>query len=63
MKTVFYERHFQLFLQFVYKENNLQVYNRNISKFGNKSLRILWTYIWNSPPENITPSTSIYKFK
>ena len=63
MKTGFYERHFQLFLQFIYEGNNLQVDNRNISKFGNKSLRILWTHIWNSRPENIKSTASIYKFK
>ena len=45
------------------KNHNLQVHNRNTSRYGSKSLRILGTHTWDSFPEDIKSTTSIYKLK
>ena len=46
-----------------HKKYNLQVHKHNTSSYGNKNLHILGTYMWNSFPEDIKSTTSIYKFK
>ena len=46
-----------------HRKHNLQVHSRNTTRYGNNSLRILGAHIWNSLPENIKSSDSVYKLK
>ena len=46
-----------------HKKYNLHVHSRNTTKFGNNSLRALGAHTWNSLPENIKSTDSIYKLK
>ena len=46
-----------------HKKHNLHVHNRNTSRYGNNSLRVLGAHIWNSLPENIKFADSIYELK
>ena len=48
MKETFY-----CFPNLTHRKGNLDVHFRNREKFGNKSLRSLGAYVWNSSPENI----------
>ena len=46
-----------------HKKHNLYVHSRNTPRYGNNSLRVLDAYIWNSLPENIKSTDSIYELK
>ena len=46
-----------------YKKHNLDVHSRNTLTHGNTSLCVLDTYIWNSLPENIKCTDSVYELK
>ena len=46
-----------------HKKHNLHVHSRNTSRYGNKCLRVLGAHIWNSLPENIKSTDSVYKLK
>ena len=45
-----------------HKKHNLHVLSRNTSRYGN-SLPVLGAYIWNSLPENIKSTDSVYELK
>ena len=42
---------------------NLEVNENHATKYGNKSLRFLGPYIWNSIPNQIKKETDYTKFK
>ena len=46
-----------------HKKHNLHVHSRNTSRHRNNSLRVLGAHIWNSLPENIKYTDSIYELK
>ena len=46
-----------------HKKHNFHVHSRNTSRYGNNSLRVLGAHIWNSLPENIKSTDSIYELK
>ena len=46
-----------------HKKHNLHVHSRNTSRYGNNSLCVLGAHIWNSLPENIKSTDSVYKRK
>ena len=46
-----------------HKKHNLHVHSRNTSRYGNNSLRVLGAHIWNSLPENIKCTDSVYELK
>ena len=46
-----------------HNEHNLHVHSRNTSRYGNNSLRVLGAHIWNSLPENIKCTDSVYELK
>lgn len=46
-----------------HKKYNSYVHNRNTSKYGNKSLRVLGVHIWNPLTDNIKYETSMNIFK
>ena len=46
-----------------HKKHNLHVHSRNTSRYGNKCLRVLGAHIWNSLPENIKCTDSVYELK
>ena len=46
-----------------HKKHNLHVHSRNMSRYGNNSLRVLGAHIWNSLPENIKCTNSAYEIK
>ena len=45
------------------KKYDLFVHNRNATKYGNNSLRVLGLHIWNSLPEEIKQLSSLNAFK
>ena len=46
-----------------HKKHNLHVHSRNTSRYGNNNFRVLGAHIWNSLPENIKSTDSVYKLK
>ena len=44
-----------------HKKHNVHVHCRNTSRYGNKSLCVLGTHIWNSFTENKKSADSIYE--
>ena len=63
LNPVFMRDIFHFSPHLTHKKYNLYVHNRKTSKYGDKSLRVLGAHIWNSLPNNIKSTTSIYKFK
>ena len=45
------------------KKHNLHVHSRTTSRYGNNSFRVLGAHIWNSLPENIKSTDSVYELK
>ena len=54
---------FQYSCNSTYNKHNLQLFDRNTSRYRNKSLRILGAHIWKCFLKDIKFATSIYKFK
>ena len=46
-----------------HKKYDIFVHKRNTSKYGDKSLRALGPHVWNSLPESIKSTNSIFVFK
>ena len=46
-----------------HKKHNLHVHSRNTSRYRNNSLRVVGAHIWNSLPENIKSTGSVYELK
>ena len=46
-----------------HKKHNLHVHSPNTSRYGNNNLRVLGAHIWNSLPEHIKSTDSIYELK
>ena len=46
-----------------HRKYDIFVYNRNTTSFGDKSLGALGAHIWNSLPENVKSTISIFIFK
>ena len=46
-----------------HKKHNLHVHSHNTSRYGNNSLRVLGGHIWNSLPENMKCTDSVYELK
>ena len=45
------------------KKHNLYIHTQNTTKFGNKSLRAFGANIWNTLPEYIKSTTSLFEFE
>ena len=45
------------------KKHNLHVHSHNTSRYGKNSLHVLGAHIWNSLPENIKCTDSVYELK
>ena len=45
------------------KKHNIFVHFQNTTRFGSNSLRAVGAHLWNSFPENIKSTTSLFKFK
>ena len=58
MKDIFYFSPYN-----THKKYDIFVNSRNTSSYGDKSLRALGPHIWNSLPENIKSTNSIFVFK
>ena len=46
-----------------HKKHNFHVHSRNTSRYGNNSRCVLGAHIWDSLPENIKPTDSVYELK
>ena len=54
---------FKLSPHFTHKKHNIFVHPRNTVTYGNKSLKSLGPHMWNSLPEQIKATNSLYVFK
>ena len=63
LNPVFMKDTFHYSPNLTHKKHNLYIHTQNTTRFGNKSLRVFGTSLWNTLPEHIKSTASLLEFK